>query len=70
MTRENKFVFGSVFKNLKRFVTLGCLLFSSEASANLDSSYKLRIHKSLIANTLSVNFPVALEHIGEKTQWN
>ena len=70
MTRENHYRFGSVFKNLKRVLTVGCLLFSSEAAGNLESSYKLRIHKSLIANTMSVNFPVALEHIGEKTQWN
>ena len=67
MTRENQYSFGSVYKNLKRVFVIGCLFFSSEGHANIDSSYKLRIHKSLIANTMSVNFPVALEHIGGKT---
>ena len=71
MTRENnQYQFGSVSRNLKRIFTIGCLLFSGEAQANLESSYKMRMHKSLIANALSVNFPVALEHIGGKTQWN
>jgi len=35
-----------------------------------DAEYKVRIHKSLIQDTMNQNFPVVLEHIGKKKEWN
>ena len=52
---------------LKQVLSL-CFILSVVVAS--ESNYKIRIHKDLIAKTLSANFPVALEHIGKKREWN
>jgi hypothetical protein len=59
---------GSLNKNMKRFVVLGALLFSSQLGETYAevSHYKMRLHKNFMKDIIDKNFKIILEHIESK----
>ena len=63
---------GSLSKNMKRFVVIGALLFSSQLGETYaeTSHYNMRVHKNFMKDIIDKNFKIILEHIESKVSKN
>ena len=53
---------GSLSRNLKRALTIACLLYSGNVSAE-ESFYNMKIHRNLIKRIADKNFHQILHHV-------